>query len=91
MDTKKTPHYVVLVDENTWYKLDENKLVIGKASDQLIEFAKQKGLQIPNDVSAWDRFAMDFGLSVHSRKQLRCYLLSRQDQTDEERRRLAEM
>jgi hypothetical protein len=85
-DIKSVPHYVVLVEENLRYKLDENKRILGNASDDLVEFAQKKALRLKSDLPVWDQFAIDCGLSRDGRKQLVCYLLR-----DEDRQELAEM
>ncbi|MBN3848686.1 hypothetical protein G3N58_17915 [Paraburkholderia sp. Ac-20342] len=84
-DIKSVPHYVVLVEKNLQYRLDENKQILGNAGKELIEFAKKYGTRLPNHVTAWDQFARDCGLSSEGRKAIVCYLL-----TDEARQKFTE-
>lgn len=87
----KVPYYVVVLNDKERYRLDSTKTHMGTPSERLVAFAESRGLLLPNNVSAWDKFVRDTGIGVEDRKAMRCYLLIRGGETDDELRQLIDM
>lgn len=87
----KVPYYVVILNDKERYRLDSTKTHMGTPSERLVAFAESRGLLLPNNVSAWDKFVRDTGIGVEDRRAMRCYLLIRGGETDDELRQLIDM
>lgn len=85
------PYYVVLISEHEKYKLNEARRILGEPSDDLIAFARQNGVNISVDTTAWNQFAKDAALSPVERERHCCYILVHGEQTEEDLQRLMDL
>lgn len=91
IDHDLVPDYVVLLNDHQPLKLNHRRVSLGQPSDDLIAFAKERGTRIAIDVSAWDEFAADFGLSRIDRERHCCFITRTYQETDEELQRLIDL
>ncbi|NVI06387.1 hypothetical protein [Paraburkholderia youngii] len=85
------PTYVVLIDEQQEYKLNSDRQILGRPSQELIAFARANGINMSIDARAWDQFARDTALSPIERERHCCYILPRGNETEAELQHLIDL